>query len=54
MIVVVALIGISASNLGKSLSFGIMFESVRFVELCRGNGIGSLRFKVVGLLVLKY
>ena len=51
MILVASLIGISASNLGKSVSFGIVFESVRFVKSCKANGIGSLRFKVAGLLV---
>ena len=48
MILVVTVIGIVASNSGKSFSFE---NSVGFVDTCRGNGIGSLRFKVVGLLV---
>lgn len=51
MIFVMALIEISAFNFGKSVSFGIVFESVGFVEICRGNEIGSLRFKVTGLMV---
>lgn len=47
-ILVVAMIGIVASNLGKSVS---LKNLVGLVETCGGNGIRSLRFKVSRLLV---